>query len=201
MKIYADRSPTAARQFLTDLLVVAWVYFSIRGAIWLHDLVQKLAVPGRKLEGAGAGLADNLADAGSKVGRVPLVGRDLTGPFEQAAAAARSVADAGHDQQQLVGQLALALSLAALAFPIGLVLFGWLPLRVRWIRRASAAAALRSAPAGRDLLALRALATQPLRKLTLLGPDVAEAWRRGDERTTEALAALELRGLGLLPRR
>ena len=98
--------------------------------------MEKLAVPGQKLEGAGGGLADNLADAGGKVGRVPLVGDELTGPFTKAADAARAVAEAGRDQQELVGQLALALSIAVLVFPLGLVLFGWLPLRLRWMRRA-----------------------------------------------------------------
>ncbi|TDB69674.1 hypothetical protein [Micromonospora sp. KC723] len=197
MKIYADRYPVFLRQLLTDLLVVVWVYAAIRFARWLHDLVQRLAVPGEKLEGAGGGLADNLAEAGGKVGRVPLVGDELTGPFERAAAAARAVAEAGRDQQELVGQLALALSLAVLVFPLGLVLFGWLPPRVRWMRRAASAKALAAAPAGRDLLALRALTNQPLRKLTRVDPDVAEAWRRGDDATVDALAALELRRLGL----
>ncbi|MFI6820485.1 hypothetical protein ACIBJE_05950 [Micromonospora sp. NPDC050187] len=197
MRIYADRFPTAARQIVTDLLVVAWVYVAIRGAMWLHDLVQRLAVPGQKLEGAGGGLAENLADAGGKIGRVPLVGDELTTPFERAAEAARAVADAGRDQQELVDQLAWALAVAVLVFPLGLVLFGWLPLRLRWMRRAGAAAALRSAPAGRDLLALRALAGQPLGRLTRIAPDVAEAWRRGDPDTVDALAALELRELGL----
>ncbi|TDC72269.1 hypothetical protein E1193_28145 [Micromonospora sp. KC606] len=197
MKIYADRYPVFLRQLLTDLLVVVWVFAAIRFARWLHDLVRQLAVPGEKLEGAGAGLADNLAEAGGKVGRVPLVGDELTGPFERAAGAARAVAEAGRDQQELVGQLALALSLAALVFPLGLVLFGWLPLRVRWMRRAASARALAAGPAGRDLLALRALTNQPLRKLTRVNPDVAEAWRRGDDATVDALAALELRRLGL----
>ncbi|SCE97325.1 hypothetical protein GA0074696_1981 [Micromonospora purpureochromogenes] len=197
VKIYADRFPVALRQLLTDLLVVVWVYAAIRFALWVHDLVQKLAVPGQKLEGAGGGLADNLAEAGGKVGRVPLVGDELTAPFERAAEAARAVADAGRDQQELVGQLALALAIAVLVFPLALVLFGWLPLRVRWMRRAASAKALAGAPAGRDLLALRALAGQPLRKLTRIDPDVAEAWRRGDDATVDALAALELRRLGL----
>ncbi len=169
----------------------------IRAALWLHDQVEKLGVPGAKLEGAGTGLADNLADAGGKVGRVPIVGDELTAPFEKAAEAARSLAEAGRDQQELVGNLALALAVITLVFPIGLVLLGWLPLRVRWIRRAGAAASLRSAESGRDLLALRALATQPLRKLNRIGPDVVDAWRRSDASTVEALAALELRALGL----
>ncbi|SCL63497.1 hypothetical protein GA0070604_4986 [Micromonospora eburnea] len=197
VKIYADRLPTLLRQLLTDLLVVAWVYVAIRFALWLHDVIEKLAVPGQKLEGAGGGLADNLADAGGKVGRVPLVGDELTAPFARAAEAARAVAQAGRDQQELVGQLALGLSIAVLVLPLGLVLFGWLPLRLRWMRRAGAAQALATAPAGRDLLALRALAGQPLGRLTRIAPDVAEAWRRGDDATVDALAALELRRLGL----
>lgn len=201
MKIYADRFPTAVWQFLTDLLVIAWVYGWIRGAMWLHDLVQKLALPGQKMESAGGGLADNLADAGGKVGQVPVVGGELTTPFDRAAAAARSMAEAGRDQQDLVGDLALALSLLALVFPLGLVLLGWLPLRARWIRRATAAARLRSVAAGRDLLALRALAGQPLRRLARIDTDVAQAWRRGDERAVAALAELELRSLGLRPGR
>jgi hypothetical protein len=197
VKIYADRTPTAARQLITDLLVVAWVYAAIRAAMWLHDLVQKLAVPGHRLEGAGTGLADGLSDVSGKINRVPVVGDDLTAPFRSAADAARSLADAGQQQQDVVDDLALALSLGLLVFPLGLVLFVWLPLRVRWIQRAGAAASLRAAPAGRDLLALRALATQPLRKLTKIDPDVAQAWRRGDEDTVQALAALELKALGL----
>ncbi|WP_203996189.1 hypothetical protein [Micromonospora lutea] len=197
MKIYADRFPTALRQLLTDLLVIAWVYATIRGALWVHDLVQKLAVPGQKLEGAGGGLADNLAEAGGKVGRVPLVGDELTAPFGRAADAARSLAEAGRDQQELVDQLALALAVGLLIVPLSLVVFGWLPLRIRWMRRAGSAATLATAPAGRDLLALRALASQPLRELTRIAPDVAEAWRQGDEATVDALAALELRRLGL----
>ncbi|WP_258378366.1 hypothetical protein, partial [Micromonospora endophytica] len=201
VKIYADRFSTGSRQLLTDLLVIAWVYAAIRSALWLHDLVQKLAVPGQKMEGAGGGLADNLAEAGGKVGRVPLVGDELTAPFERAAGAARSLAEAGRDQQELVDQLALALAIGWLIVPLALVLFGWLPLRVRWMRRAASATALAAAPAGKDLLALRALTNQPLRKLTRVNPDVVEAWRRGDQQTINALATLELHHLGLRPPR
>jgi hypothetical protein len=195
--LYADRPATATRQLITDLLVVAWVAAWVWAAMKLYDLVEKLAVPGRELEGAGGGLADNLHDAGDKVDNLPGVGNAIATPFDKAADAARSVASAGHAQQEAVGDLALALALALLVFPLGLVLFAWLPLRVRWIRRAGAAAALRAGPAGRDLLALRALATQPLRRLARLGPDVAAAWRDGDPSTVDALARLELRTLGL----
>jgi hypothetical protein len=199
VKIYADRLPVAIRQLLTDIAVVLWVYAWIRAGLWVHDLVLKLGVPGQKLEGAGAGIADNLADAGGKVRRVPLVGDDLTAPFTRAAEAARSLADAGREQQAIVGNLALVLTLLLLAVPLGLVLFLWLPLRLRWMRRAGVARAVREQPAGRDLLALRALATQPLNRLSRLGPDIAQSWRNGDASAVDALAALELRDLGLHP--
>lgn len=197
VRLYGDRFGTALWQLLTDLFVVLWVWFWIRAAIRLYDLVQKLGVPGAKLETAGDGMAGGLGDAGKKVGRVPGVGDALSTPFTKAAQAAQAVADAGREQQAAVHDLALVLTGLLLVVPLGLVLFGWLPLRLRWISRASAAASLRGGVAGRDLLALRALATQPLRRLAAIDPDVSAAWRRGDPSTVEALAALELRGLGL----
>ncbi|MBB2941992.1 hypothetical protein FB565_001696 [Actinoplanes lutulentus] len=201
MKLYADRLPTAIRQLLTDILAVLWVYLWIRVALWIQDIVEKLAVPGQKLESAGTGIAGNLAEAGSKVGRVPVVGDDLTKPFTGAADAARSIAEAGRDQQQFVDQLALILPLVAIAVPMALIVFLWLPLRLRWMRRAGVAAAVRDDPAGRDLLALRALASQPLSVLTRLGPDIAQSWRAGDPEAVDTLAELELRSLGLRRRR
>jgi hypothetical protein len=199
VKLYADRVPVAIRQLLTDILIVVWVYAWIRVGIWVHDLVLKLGLPGQKLEGAGTGIADNLADAGGKVGRVPLVGDQLTQPFTRAADAARSLAQAGRDQQEFVANLAPIMALVVLAVPLCLVLFLWLPLRLRWMRRAGLAARVRDEPAGRDLLALRALASRPLNQLTRLGPDIAQSWRNGDAAAVDALAALELKDLGLRP--
>jgi hypothetical protein len=197
VKLYADRLPTAVRQLITDLIVVIWVYLWIRAAMWVYDMVQKLGVPGQKLESAGGGIADNLSDAGSKMGRVPLVGDQLVKPFNGAADAARSLADAGRQQQEVVDQMALIMALVAVAVPLALVLFLWLPLRLRWVLRAGTAASVRDAPAGRDLLALRALASAPLSDLTRLGPDIAQSWRNGDAEAVDALAGLELRKLGL----
>jgi len=197
VKLYAERLPTAIRQLLTDIVVVIWVYLWIRAGLWVNDMVEKLAVPGQKLQTAGGGIADNLADAGSKVNRVPLVGDQLVRPFNGAADAARSIADAGRQQQEIVDQMAWVLAILAVSVPLALVLFLWLPLRLRWMRRAGVASSVRREPAGRDLLALRALASQPLDELTKLGPDIAQSWRNGDAEAVDALAELELRRLGL----
>src|SRR6266545_4615408 len=137
MKLYADTPGRRGWQLVTDLFVVAWLWFWIWLATKLYGLVLKLGVPGQKLAGAG----DGLADAGSKVHRVPVAGDSLAGPFTKAADAARSLADAGREEQQVVHQLAWVLALLLLAVPVALVLLGWLPLRLRWIRRAGAAPA------------------------------------------------------------
>ena len=197
--MYADRLPTAVRQLLTDLLVVFWVYAWIRAGIWINDMVEKLGVPGQKLQEAGTGIAGNMSEIGGKVGRVPLVGDDLTGPFNKAADAANSLAEAGRQQQEVVDNLALTMALLIIAVPLALVLFVWLPLRLRWMRRAAVASKVRNEPAGQDLLALRALATRPLNELAKLGPDIAQSWRNGDAGAVQALAALELKDLGLKP--
>ncbi|WP_305788854.1 hypothetical protein [Symbioplanes lichenis] len=199
--MYADRLPTAIRQLLTDILVVLWVYAWIRAGLWVNDMVEKLGVPGQKLQDAGTGIAGNLNDIGGKVGRVPLVGDELTSPFQSAAGAADNLAEAGRQQQEVINDLALYLALLIVAAPLALVLFLWLPRRLRWMHRAGVAAKVRAEPAGKDLLALRALASRPLSDLAKLGPDIAQSWRNGDAAAVDALAELELKGLGLRPSR
>jgi hypothetical protein len=142
-------------------------------------------------------MASGLSDAGNKVGSVPAVGDQLSAPFDKAASAATALADAGRAQQAAVHDLAVALVILVLVVPLALVLLGWLPLRLRWIRRACLAASLRSRPSGRDLLALRALTRQPLRRLVRIHPDPASAWRDGEQAAMRSLANLELRTLGL----
>ncbi len=187
------------RQLLTDLLVVAWVVAWIKAASWVYDKVSALATPGKKIEQAGVGMSGGLTDASHKVGSIPAVGDQLSAPFDKAAGAANALADAGRAQQTAVHGLAIALVVLVLVVPLGLVLFGWLPLRIRWIRRASLATSLRSRAAGRDLLALRALTNQPLRRLVAISSDPATAWRDHDSGAIDSLAALELRTLGLRP--
>jgi hypothetical protein len=201
VKLYADLPGVGLRQFLTDLIVAAWIGFWIWASVWVYDKVSELAVPGKKIEGAGEGMAGGLSDAGNKVGSVPAVGSQLSAPFDRAASAAGALADAGRAQQAAVHNLAIALVILVLVVPLALVVLGWLPLRVRWIRRATLAASLRSRPSGRDLLALRALTQQPLRRLVRIHPDPATAWRDGDEAAMQSLADLELRTLGLRPAR
>jgi hypothetical protein len=197
VRIYSDRAGTSLRQFVTDAVVVAWLAFWVWASIWVYEKVSNLAVPGQKIESAGTGMAGGLTDASNQVGSVPAIGDSLSAPFDSAASAANALAEAGRDQQAAVHNLALTLVALVLVVPVGLVLFGYLPLRLRWMRRAAIAVALRERATGRDLLALRALTRQPLRRLLAIHPDPATAWRDHDTRALDSLAALELRTLGL----
>jgi hypothetical protein len=166
-------------------------------SVWVYNTVSMLAVPGQKMEGAGVGIAGGLNDASNKVNSVP-------GGRWVAVAAARPRGQRRQRprrrrraQQHAVHNPAIALVVLVLVVPVGVVLFGWLPRRVRWIRRASLAATLKARTAGQDLLALRALTRQPLRRLLTVSADPATAWREHDPQAVNQLATLELRTLGL----
>jgi len=194
VKLYAETSGLRVRQILGDLAVVAWTAAWVWAGVSLYRLVEKLAVPGARLEQAGGGFAGDVAEIQQKVGRVPVVGNELQGPFGRLAGVGQTLADAGATQQQIVHQLALWLGILVAAVPVVTLLLTWLPRRVAWAREAGAAGRLRLAGADLELFALRAVANRPLRQLHRVTKDPAGALRAGEY---EALADLELRALGL----
>jgi hypothetical protein len=194
VKLYAETSGLRARQLLGDLAVVAWTAAWVWAGVTLYRLVEKLAVPGARLEQAGGGFAGDVAEIQQKVGRVPVVGGELQGPFGRLAGVGQTLADAGATQQQVVPQLALWLGVLVAAVPVAALLVAWLPRRVGWMREAGAASRLRLAGADLELFAFRAVANRPLRELRRVTPDPAGALRSGDY---EALADLALRSRGL----
>lgn len=197
MKIYAERPGALLRQLAADLLVVAWVAVGVWIIDFVRDSASRLGAPGRSMESTGADLGDRFADAGEQARKVPGVGRSLAAPFEAGVDAADAMSRAGQSYQEAIdGGATLLTVLVAVITVLGVLAF-WLPPRARWARRATAAARLRADPAGQDLLALRALASRPLRVLRAVGPDPAGGWRRGDPETVAALVALELRAAGL----
>jgi hypothetical protein len=78
-----------------------------------------------------------------------------------------------------------------------LALVIWIPFRAMWIRSATTAARIRKRTGGAELLALRALANAPLRRIMDIDEDVVSGWRTGAPSCVDALARLELRRLGL----
>lgn len=194
MKLYAELPGMRARQLAGDAAVAIWTIFWVRAGMALHDLVARLTEPGEAIERAGGSFAGNLAEIAETIGGVPVVGGALRTPFSTAADAGRLLESAGQSQQEAVMTLALWLGIVVAAFPIMLVVFTWLPRRVRWLRDASVAADMRDGAVDLRLFAHRAVANRSLRTLRSATPDPGRALARED---FAALAAVELRSLGL----
>ena len=96
---------------------------------------------------------------------------------------------------EAIATFALGTGIAIVVLGALPVLLMWLPLRLRYARLARSAVTARAVDT--DLLALRAIARRPVRKLLRVSPDPAAAWRRDDRDVVRDLAALELRSLGL----
>jgi hypothetical protein len=201
MRPYARTPWRAVRQVVADLLAVGLVVAAVRLARVLHDLILRLAEPGRQLARTGEDLAANLHQAAERVGGLPLVGDDVRGPLDRAGQAAGTLVRAGQEQQAVVGQLATLVAVLVVAFPVLVLLVTWLPLRLRFARRAGAAQRFLDSGADLDLFALRAMANQPLPVLARISDDPTGAWRRGDPAVVRALAEIELRSVGLRPPR
>ncbi len=196
---YAETPLRRSRQIVADVVAVLALLVCYWIGTGVHDLTAELAAPGRSLESGGAALAERMTEAGAAASEVPLVGDSLQEPFDQASQAGRSIEDAGVRQQEVVQTLALALGWVTGGVPALVVLALWLPRRLRFARRAAYARRLMQGGAGLDVFAFRALAGQPIAELARLRTDPAAGWRNRDPETIEALAALELRGLGLRP--
>jgi hypothetical protein len=194
---YAESPTRRTLQMTTDLVAVLGLLLCLWIGLSVHGVTEKLAGPGREIETAGSALAGRMDDAAAAAGDVPLAGDQLASPFVGAARAGRSIEAAGAHQQQAVASLATALGWTAGGLPALVLLALWVPRRLLFARQGAHAARLRDADVGLDVLALRALARQPLSSVARLGPDVLNGWRAGDARATEAIAALELRRLGL----
>jgi hypothetical protein len=200
MKVYAERPWRLTRQIIADVVLATWCLLWIWAAVTLYHFVQLLAVPGQKLESSGDKLAGNFSEAEQGASSVPVIGKAIAAPFGSAADAARGIADAGRSQQDAVGNLATVLGWFTALVPIAIALMLWIPLRAVWIRTATVAAKVRRRAGGTELLAMRALANAPLRRLSDVDEEMLAGWRDRDPVVVNYLARLELRRLGLKPK-
>ncbi|MEO8528552.1 MAG: hypothetical protein ABI435_05695 [Pseudolysinimonas sp.] len=197
MKIYSDFAGRRTRQIVADIAAIfaigLWIWFGVT----VFTLIENLAFFGVKMEEAGAGIQVSMSDLGDSLGAVPIIGAGIRVPFDGASAAGGALEAAGQSQQDAVLQLAITLGIGIPLLPILTILLIWLVPRIMFIRRAGRAKSVVKAPAGMDLLALRALATQKLSAITKIDPDALGAWRRGEPDVVRRLAQLELRSSGV----
>jgi hypothetical protein len=195
---YAATPGRALLQVLADVFVLLWLVAWYYVARAVHSAVAAFAEVGRNIQHGAGGVTHNLDSAGDTASKVPLVGNALRTPLRAAGSAANDIASAGHGLDVKATALSVLLALAVSVPPALAVLVPWLLLRIRFARRAGEVASLARTAGGDRLLALRALANRPLRRVTAAaGPDALEAWTRGDPEVVARLARLELRAAGL----
>jgi hypothetical protein len=169
----------------------------VRFATLSRDLVLTLLTPAKGVTDAGTAVRDVFTSAAGSAQKVPFVGAQLADALRGGQAAGSSLADVGRSQYETVASVGSGTALVLVLVGLMPLVLGWLPLRVHYARIAREAAECRR----RDLslLALRALTRVRVRALTAVSADPAAAWRREDTEAVSALAALELRRLGLHP--
>lgn len=199
-KLYADHPTRFVRQLITDALFLCWLLIWVWLGNVVHDGTLALADPGQRVESSATSLADSMSEAGGVLDDLPIVGDSAATPFDKASAASESLAEAGRAEVRAVERLAFWLGLTIALIPILVVAAFYLPGRIRFVREATAGQKFVDDAADEELFALRAMANQPLHVLARLSSDPVGAWRRGDRDTTRALAALEMRTVGLVPR-
>ncbi len=201
MLLYADTPGRRIFQLAVDLLFVTWLVLWVWIGLVVHDGTMALAAPGRQTDESASAMAGQLRDAGGQLDDLPVVGDEIAAPFDKAADASDGLAAAGRSSVKAVERLAFVLGLSIALIPILVVTAFYLPGRLRFIREATAGAKFIDSGDDLDLFALRALTNQPMRVLAKVSDDPAGDWRRRDPVIVQRLAELELKNVGLRPRR
>ena len=201
MTLYADTPGRRTFQLIVDLLFVAWLVMWVWIGLVVHDETMALAAPGRQTDESASAMAGQLRDAGGELDDVPIIGNEVATPFDKAADASDGLAAAGRSSVEAVERLAFVLGLSIALIPLLVVMAFYLPGRLRFIREATAGRRFIDSADDLDLFALRALTHQPMRVLAKVSDDPAGDWRRRDPEVVRRLAELELRDVGLRPRR
>jgi hypothetical protein len=200
-KPYSDHPVRGSLQILGDAVVLVWVVGWVLVGRFVKDAMDEIAKLGYGIQTGAGGVANGLHKAGSEASGVPLVGDKLSSPFNQAGGAAGSLAHSGQQFGDRLTWLGTPLAVLIAGLPILLVVAFWLPLRWRYARRAGATVELARTPQGRDVLALRALANEPVARLTAISADPVGDWRRENPEVVSRLAGVEMRRRGVRRRR
>lgn len=164
---------------LADVFVIAWLLVWWWASRVIHGAIDAIAGPARSTQQAALDLSGSMSDAGATAGQIPLVGSELSTPFDSAAGTLDGIASSAADQVATIERVADIAGWVVLLIPVGIVLALWLPVRLRFFTTARATRRFIDASSDLDLFALRAMATQPMPALARISDDPVGAWRSG----------------------
>jgi hypothetical protein len=180
-----------------DVGVIAWIVVWVALGVLIWSDIRAQAQVSANVIKVGTAVKDT-GEALGVVGGLPLVGGRIGEFADRIKTMGAEVESSGQDSRAGIQRTAVIAGLGVGILPAALVLFLYLPARLRWRRYVGAiAAALPGAagdPAFEQYLARRATDTLPWDALRAMTPDPWRDIERGDVR---ALADAELERLGL----
>lgn len=166
MTLYPQVPRKRTRSIATDAaLVLTVILFAVLGN-WVHDAVDELAGLGRGVQDAGESVREGFGSAAGAVEDTPIVGDDVANGLRDAGGSTGGqTVEAGRAGEESAQDLADLLGWLTFLIPTGLVLYRFLPGRVREVRTLTSAAQVVSgandSAERRRLLAMRAAFSLP----------------------------------------
>jgi hypothetical protein len=180
-----------------DIGVIVWVVVWVGLGVLIWQDIRAQTQLGGDVIKVGTAVQDT-GQALSVVGGLPLVGGSIGDFATKIETLGAEVAASGQDSRAGIERIAVVAGLAVCILPAAMILFLYLPVRVRWRRYVGAIAAALPGSAGdaafEQYLARRAADALPWDRLRALSADPWQAIAGGDHR---ALADAELARLGL----
>ncbi|MBF4162893.1 hypothetical protein [Nocardioides acrostichi] len=197
LRCYADQPARRTLQIVGDLAALLVVLL----AIWLghqaNDGIDGLGERVLRVDSAASSLSSGLDETGDVLSRAPLVGDDAAEPLRRAAESSDGIGRASRDTAATIDTVGTAVGVGVTLAVLLAAAPWWLPNRIRFVVTATLLDRYLRGGGDPDLLALRALARQPVTLLVRRYPEAAAGWRAGDPDVVAALAELELGAAGL----
>jgi hypothetical protein len=171
VRLYPQTPRRRTRSVAIDAVIVATVIvFALLGN-WVHDSVDELAGLGRGVQDAGRSVETGFQSAADAVQDAPLVGGKVAGGLRDAGGSTGGqTLEAGRKGEESAHDLANLLGWLTFLIPTGLVLYRFLPDRVREVRQLTHAGQVLGGPGAGDperrrLVAMRAAFALPYGQL------------------------------------
>jgi hypothetical protein len=168
MRFYPHARSERLATLVQDALVVALLALFAWLALKVHDAIDKIAIVGEGIEGAGAAVEGGFGTAADAVEGTPVVGDDLAGALRGAGEGTGGEAvEIGRESQERVRDAADLSGLVTFLVPAVLLLFQAVPARISLVRRLTVAhrALAVDDPERRRLVAMRAAFSLPYEEL------------------------------------
>jgi hypothetical protein len=200
VRLYPDVRARRAATIVRDLVALGLVALFAWLGLEVHDAVDRLAVLGAGVRGAGEAVHGGFEGAADRVDEVPLAGGRIADALRGAGEeTGGEVAELGSSGERAAHRLADVLGLLFFGLPTLLVLLRWLPARVQQVQALTAAARVLREPESserRRAIAMRAAFSLPYGQLVQhtrdpLGDLLAERY--------DPLVAAVLEDAGLRP--